>query len=205
MAAGYGFGGMFLLERRVRRPQLIGLGAMLIALFVSLRFLSLYGDPAPWPASHKPDAIFPGPWKPHSENWQTVLAFLNCQKYPASLLFLLMTLGPAVLALGLFDRLPGWLGSRLITFGRVPLLYYLLHVPLIHGIAIGLDYVRYGGSPLLDDGPWALNPRDLPSDYGLSLPYLYAIWIGVVILLYPPCAWFARVKSRSRSIILSYL
>ncbi len=134
----------------------------------------------------------------------TFLSFLNCTKYPPSLLFLLMTLGPAILALGLFDRPLGILARPLITFGRVPLFFYVLHIALIHGAAVWCDSVRFGWSPLASHGPWEVRPETLPEHYGLGLPMVYLIWIGVLVVLYPPCVWFAELKRRHPGGWLSY-
>jgi len=193
MAVGYGFGRLLLLEPRVRRKTLLGLGAALTAAFVLLRAANVYGDPHPW--SQQPDAMF------------TVFSFLNCTKYPPSLLYLLMTLGPAIFALGLFDRPLGLLeplARPIITFGRVPLFFYLLHIPLIHGAAVLCDYLRFGWSPQANGGPWDVKPDAVPSDYGISLPMVYLVWVGVLLVLYLPCRWFAEVKRRRREAWLSY-
>src|SRR5262249_51795957 len=130
MAAGYGFGSLLMLEPGRRRKWLFGLGAGLTALFVVVRGINVYGDPDPW--SVQRDGLF------------TLFSFLNCHKYPPSLCYLLMTLGPALLVLGWLDRgTPGWLRPVLV-FGRVPLFYYMLHLPLIHGTAVLFAYLRYG-------------------------------------------------------------
>jgi uncharacterized membrane protein len=189
MAAGYGFGALMLLDRTQRRRRLFLFGAVFILAFIILRATNYYGDPRPWVVQSSP--------------LLTLLSFLNCTKYPASLLFLLMTLGPAILALALFDRPLSPLARPLVIFGRVPLFYYLLHIPLIHGAAVLLDYVRFGWSPLANNGPW-FRPEDIPPNYGVSLPMVYLIWIGVVLVLYPPCRWFAGVKQRRRDAWLSY-
>jgi uncharacterized membrane protein len=191
MAAGYGFGPVLLLEPRVRRRCCYLLGAALTAAFVVLRAANVYGDPRPWTEQ----ATVTG----------TVLSFLNCTKYPASLLFLLMTLGPAIMALGLFDRRPGPLAAPLVTFGRVPLFFYVLHVPLIHGAAVLCDCLRFGWSPQASNGPWAVRPGEVPESYGVSLPVVYILWAAVVVALYPVCRWFAGVKRRHPSTWLSYL
>jgi uncharacterized membrane protein len=191
MAAGYGFGQVFLLERERRRRLLLRLGIILTLAFVALRALNSYGDPHPW--SIEKNALY------------TLLSFINCEKYPPSLLFLLMTLGPAMIALSLFERfnqsrrVPPLL-QPLIIFGRVPLFYYILHIPLIHALAIVFAMVKYGPavSELFKGG----KP---PDDYGYSLPVVYLIWIGVVLTLYPVCRWFANVKRRRRDAWLSYL
>ena len=129
--------------------------------------------------------------------------YLNCTKYPASQLYLLMTLGPALLALAVFDRPLGPLGRRVVVFGRVPFFFYLLHVPLIHGGAVLCDFARFGWSPLANNGPW-FRPDDIPSNYGVSLPTVYLVWVAVLLILYPPCRWFAGVKRRRSDWWLSY-
>jgi uncharacterized membrane protein len=204
MAAGYGLGALLLLERSERRKQLLGLGLTLIVLFIGLRWLNLYGDAA----SRDPrglGAAGPGPWSPQ-QNWLfTLFSFVNCQKYPPSLLYILMTLGPAITALAIFDREAGPLGRFFITFGRVPLFYYVLHIPLIHGLVVLNDKIRFGWSPYLHSAPWTLERQQAPETYGYGLPMVYLIWIGVVLLLYLPCRWFADVKRRHRAAWLSYL
>jgi hypothetical protein len=144
------------------------------------------------------------PWSRQPTLVFTVLSFLNCTKYPPSLLYLLMTLGPAIVLLGLFDRPLGDCAKPIITFGRVPLFFYLLHIPLIHGGVVLCDYIRFGWSPMATDGPWAVKPDQVPANYGISLPMVYLVWIGVLLILYPPCRWFAGVKRRRRDAWLSY-
>jgi uncharacterized membrane protein len=190
MAAGYGFGTLLQLNPVVRRRRVGQLGAALILAFLILRAVNVYGDPRPWGVQSSP-------------LW-TFLSFLNCTKYPPSLLFLLMTLGPALLALAFFDRPLGPLARPIVTFGRVPLFFYLLHIALIHGAAVLYDHVRFGWSPLAGAGPWEVRAEAVPESYGVSLPGVYLIWIGVVLVLYPPCRWFAEVKRRRRDGWLSY-
>jgi uncharacterized membrane protein len=207
MAAGYGFGSLFLLDRGVRRRQLLGMGLALTGLFVVLRYGNRYGDLMGGTAPGQPapaQGTVPGPWSKQGDPWFTVFSFLNCQKYPPSLLYLLMTLGPAITALGLFDREVGRLGRFFVTFGRVPLFYYLLHIPLIHGLMVAGDYLRYGWSPFATHGPWAPERATLPG-YGYGLPTVYLVWLGVVLALYPLCRWYAEVKARYRAGWLSYL
>jgi uncharacterized membrane protein len=204
MASGYGFGALFLLERSRRRKEFLKIGLLLCALFVIVRGINVYGDLTP--ANSTPvTGTSPGPWKAQDKPLFTLLSFLNCQKYPPSLVFLLMTLGPAILALAVFDREPGKVSRFFITFGLVPLFYYLLHIPLIHGLVVAADYVRYGSSPYAAEAPWTIGSRQLPPGYGYDLPIVYAVWLGVVLLLYPLCRWYAGVKQRSRSAWLSYL
>jgi uncharacterized membrane protein len=188
MAAGYVFGPVLLLEERRRRTVLVGLGIGMTLAFIALRATNLYGDPNPW--TPRPSPLF------------TVMSFVNCQKYPPSLLFLLMTLGPALLALAMFDRGVGPLGRPLVTLGRVPMFFYLLQWPVAHGLAVVVTALR--GQPvgwMFGAGPGT----PVPPDYGYSLPVVYLMWVVVLILLYPACAWFAALKRRRRDAWLSYL
>lgn len=180
MAAGYLFAPGLLSPAPERRRRLIRLGACLIAAFLLLRWSNLYGDPRPWEA--RADLVFSG------------LAFLNCEKYPPSLLYLLMTLGPAILVLGLVESPRTALDRAIITLGRVPLFFYLLHMPLIFGLACLYALARYG--------PAAANfgSGKLPEDYGFSLGGACLIWVLVLAILYPPCRWFAGIKRRHRDI-----
>jgi uncharacterized membrane protein len=199
MSAGYGFGSLFLLDRAERRRQLFGLGIALSLVFVALRYSNAYGDPSAW---RDGDA---GPWSVQGNFAFTLFSFVNCHKYPPLLLFLLMTLGPAITALALFDRDCGRVGRFFVTFGRVPLFYYLFHIPLIHGLVVGTDYLRYGWSPYLSDAPWTIDRKHVPPNYGYDLPVVYLVWLSVVLLLYPLCWWFAGVKRRRKDAWLSYL
>jgi len=192
MAAGYGFGRVVDLAPGTRQALLVRLGTALTVAFVLLRWSNLYGDPNPW--SPQPTLLL------------TVASFLNCTKYPPSLLYLLMTIGPGILLLGLIDRARLSEGNPLIVFGRVPLFYYLLHLPLIHGLAIVLFGARYGRTDFLfHNPPSLLGPTEgFPADYGYSLVGVYVVWIAVVVALYPACRWFAALKQRNRSAVLSY-
>ena len=187
MAAGYSFGPVLRLPPERRRPILIGTGLALTLAFVALRATNLYGDPRPW--------------TPQASPTLTVLSFLNCNKYPPSLLFLLMTLGPAITALGLLDRPSGRIGGPLLTIGRVPLFFYLLQWPVAHGLAVLVATLR--GQPT----GWMFRfpPFQSPPEYGAGLVEVYLIWLVVLALLYAPCRWFAEVKRRHRWWWLSYL
>jgi hypothetical protein len=131
------------------------------------------------------------------------MSFLNCTKYPPSLLFLMMTLGPALLVLAGLDmaRGVGPPGEPLRTIGRVPLFYYLLQWPLIHGLAVLVARLR--GEPI--DWLFRFPPFQSPSGYGHSLPEVYLVWAAMVAALYLPCRWYAGVKRRRRDRWLSYL
>jgi uncharacterized membrane protein len=218
MALGYSFGRVASMEAGVRRRICVGLGTAAIGLFLVLRGFNLYGDPRPW-AKPKPPVVqaeqsgsgaaqasqaAPGPAsrRPQAPAW---ISFLNTNKYPASLLFLLMTLGPMLLVfpfLGSTGRVPG----VLTTFGRVPFFYYVLHIPLIHLAAIVVSLLRSGSvSPwLFLNHPVMIPPA--PEGYVWSLSLLYLVWGIVVVMLYFPCRWFAGLKQRRKDIgFLSYL
>src|SRR5580692_7317063 len=168
------------------------LGLGLTAAFFLLRAINVYGDTVRW--STQKSAIF------------TVLSFLNTNKYPPSLLFLLMTLGPAMLFLWAVDgRTPRWLRPALV-FGKVPMFYYLLHIPLIHLLAIVVCYARYGQVHWMFESPSRDKfPVTPPPGWGFSLPTVYLIWAVVVVALYPLCRWFATLKQRRTDAWLSYL
>jgi uncharacterized membrane protein len=195
MAAGFCFGRVFQLEPAARRRIMLRLGLAMTIAFIALRALNHYGDPAPW--AHQKSALF------------TVLSFLNCSKYPGSLDFLLMTLGPALLVLAWFDRLTFKPANPLVVFGRVPMFYFILHFYLIHVLAVLAAYLRYGSSAarfVFNPLPSMGGPRELfPANFGYSLWTVYGVWLLVVVLLYPVCRWFANVKSRRRDWWLSYL
>ncbi len=193
MAAGYCLGTIFSWEAARRQKFLLWAGLGMTVAFVVLRAINRYGDPVPW--SHQPSTLY------------TALSFLNTTKYPPSLLFLLMTLGPALCVLAWFDRLRFSGSNPLIVFGRVPFLYYVVHMALAHAFAIGMNLVRYGRAPFLFLAPPSMGtPSNLfPPDYGLPLWVVYAVWIAILVLLYPLCLWFARLKQRRRDWWLSYL
>jgi uncharacterized membrane protein len=191
MAAGYAFGTVFVLDGRRRRRICLQVGSAAVVLFIVLRAVNGYGDPRHWQVA---------------QSWvQTALSFLNTSKYPASLLFLLMTLGPALLVLTWLDRADNAFVRMLQVFGRVPMFYYLLHIPLIHLLAIVVSLVRQGSvSPwLFDNHPMGNGPA--PPGYMWSLPLLYLVTAVAVALLYPACRWFGRVKRDSGSRWLSYV
>ncbi len=193
MAAGYGFGTLLLREAGERRKWLLRLGAGLTALFVLIRFSNLYGDPHPW--SPQKNAEF------------TIFSFIHCQKYPPSLCYLLMTLGPALMLLAALDRKTPRFLEPILVFGRVPLFYYLVHLPLIHGLAVVFNLLRYGRADWLygvQPGPNE-PPILVPPDRGYDLPVVYLVWISVLLVLYPACRWFSALKRRRREAWLSYL
>jgi uncharacterized membrane protein len=186
MAAGYAFGAPLLRPAEQRRRLLLRLGGGLTIGFLVLRAINLYGDPAPWGVQESAG--------------RTVLSFLNTTKYPPSLLFLLMTLGPAIAALPLLERLRGSLARAVTVYGRVPLFFYVLHLFLVHALAL-LVATLAGRDPRSFLHVWMF----LPDDWGYGLPVVYLVWAGVVLALYPACRWFAGVKARRREAWLSYL
>ena len=190
MAAGYVFGSLYEIEPAKRRSWLLRNGAALTLAFIVLRAINLYGDPDRWSVQGSPV--------------MTILSFLDTTKYPPSLLFLLMTLGPALIFLGLFDAVEQRGVARpLITFGRVPMFFYLLQWPVAHGGAVlasivaGKPYAYLIGSPLGNAPP--------PPDAGFDLATVYLFWIGGTLLLYPLCRWYARLKAERRYGWMSYL
>lgn len=179
MAAGYAFGR--LLENR-RAIAFLG-GAMVVA-FMALRSINVYGD------LHR--------WTPQQSGLYTLLSFIDCAKYPPSLDYLLMTLGPALLLLAALHRADVDDAHPVVVFGRVPMFYYLLHIPLL-SLSVGVSYyAQYGMFRIR-------GPMDIPPGYGFSLPIVYMVWIGAVAILYFPCRAWARLKRERRSWWLSYL
>jgi uncharacterized membrane protein len=196
MAAGYAFGAVLTRPADERRRVLLRLGGALTLAFVVVRAINHYGDPLPWSSQRSP--LF------------TAFSFLACTKYPPSLDYLLMTLGPAIALLGWLDgRLAGgatppW-ARPFVTFGRVPFFYYVLHVPLLHGLAVALGVALLGPGAASAIAHKLTLPDAQGARFGFSLPVVYAAWLVVVLLLYPACRWFAGVKARHRSAWLSYL
>jgi uncharacterized membrane protein len=191
-AVGFALGRIYDWDPDRRRGFLLRAGVMATAAFVALRAVNVYGDPSRW--RHQATAA------------TTVLSFLNTNKYPPSLLFLLMTLGPALLMLRAAEReSPRWLQPALVL-GKAPLFYYVLHFTLLHVLAVGVAYARYRDAHWMFESPDVANyPFTPPPGWGYPLPIVYAIWIGVVVALYPACRWFAAVKQRRRDPWLSYL
>lgn len=184
MALGYALG-FTLTDDPGNRRRLVMIGGLMLAVFVVLRSANVYGDPQPWSKS----ASFA----------LSMFSFLNCEKYPPSLLYLLMTLGPALLALAALDRAHVSARNPLLVFGRVPLFYYLVHLYLIH-VAAGLAFL-----PRLGPGAFHVDPDAPPGGFGVTLGIVYLVWAGAVLTMYPLCRWFAGLKQRRRSIWLSYL
>jgi uncharacterized membrane protein len=202
MAAGYALGA--LLEKPDRRKRIFLLGIGLTLAFFLLRFLNLYGNGDPSQSSFFPWTV--GPWKSQANPTLTVIAFFNTLKYPPSLDYLLMTLGPAFIILAGLDGLSAerGLGRILLVFGRVPLFYYVLHIFLIHTSAVLVGLLCHQPVSWLWQGEFLLSHA--PATYGHPLVFVYAIWLLMLVILYFPCQWYAAFKSRHRDwSLLSYV
>jgi uncharacterized membrane protein len=198
MAAGYAFSSFYQMDAQRRRRWLLRIGVTTTWLFIFIRALDVYGDPAHW--SKQKNVVF------------TVLSFVNTTKYPPSLQFLLMTLGPALLVLWWFDSEAGsarGLRTRfraaLVTFGRVPLFFYLLQWYTAHLIAVVIGLIARQPVAWQFQSPIDKFTSPPPTGVGFHLWVVYVCWIAGVLLLYPVCKWFAGVKARRRDWWLSYL
>ena len=193
MALGYVFGRLYDrgMEAPTRRKWLLRMGLGAIGLFLLLRGLNVYGDLTPWTVQER------GPF-------YTFLSFLNVNKYPPSLDFMLVALGPAFLFLVAIESVKNRFTEWMVVFGRVPFFYYVIHVFVIHLAAIigllltGGDWTIMIVGPEVFSGGWA--------GYGYPLYVTYLVWIGVVVLLYFPCRAYMRYKlSNKDKAWLSYL
>jgi uncharacterized membrane protein len=191
MMAGYAFGRVMERSPEQRQRFCFRLGLALVALFVVLRVADVYGDPRSWAVA--------------ATKMPAYLAFLATSKYPASLEFLSMTLGPMFIALAVAEHWRGRSAAVLTTFGRVPFFYYLLHIPLIHAAACIVSLIREGRVDPWLFGNHPMNPGPAPAGYTWSLPLLYLVFAICVCALYVPCRWYARMKQEKRSPWLSYL
>ena len=189
MMVGYAFGSLMERTPEQRRTICLRLGLAATALFVVLRALDLYGDPRRW----------------HAMKMPAVLAFLNTTKYPASLSFLLMTLGPMLIVLAFSERWKGRVTEAITTFGRVPMFYYLLHIPLIHLAACVVSLIREGHINPWLFGNHPLAPPQVPPGYTWNVGLLYLVFALCVTALYFPCRWYARLRATRKSAWLSYL
>jgi uncharacterized membrane protein len=192
VAAGYAFGAVITLEARRRDRICLAIGASAIVLFLLLRTIDVYGDPRHWHVTEP-------------TQMPTLFRFINTTKYPASLQFLLMTLGPAILLVPLAERARGKIGEIFATFGRVPMFYYLIHIPAIHLAAVIVSLVREGNvEPWLFANHPMMNPPP-PDGYMWRLSLLYAVFIVVVAVLYFPCRWYARRKATAPAPWMRYI
>jgi uncharacterized membrane protein len=193
MAAGYACGKILTSQPARRRQLCLGIGLSAVGLFFLLRGFNLYGDPRPWHAAAQ------------GRPMPALLSFLNTTKYPASLCFLLMTLGPIIALIPLLEGLRGPIARRIAIFGRVPFFFYVLHIPLVHALAIVVSKIRLGVvSPWLFTNHPMGNPEP-PQGYIWSLPLLYAIWAIAIVVLYFACRRFADLKAKRTDWWLKYL
>ncbi len=190
-AVGYGLGQIYNWDPDRRKVLLLRLGIAVTVAFFVLRGINLYGDPFRW-AAQRSAAL-------------TLVSFFNVNKYPPSLLFLLMTLGPLMLFLWAVDGGTPRFLKPVLVYGKVPMFYYLLHMLLIHLIAVAVCYARFGAVHWMFESPGIGQfPITPPPGWGFSLPWLYLIWACVVFALYPLCRWFAALKQRRSDLWLSY-
>jgi uncharacterized membrane protein len=194
MAAGYAMGA--LLERSDRRKWILGLGVALTLAFFVLRALNLYGNGEASTSFFLPSTV--GPWKVQPSLTLTIIGFFDTLKYPPSLDYLLMTLGPALIVLACLDGVAAerGLGRILLVFGRVPLFYYVLHILVIHAMAIFVGMLFHQSVSWLWHGGFFLHPP--PAGYGHGLPFVYLMWCIALLILYFPCKWYMAFKNRHR-------
>lgn len=188
MALGFGLGPVFGLAGTRRRRTLALLGLGLIGLFVALRLAHGYGDPSTWAAQATPG--------------RTLMDFLSTSKYPPSLQFVCMTIGPALLLLPLLERLKGFWVEPWRTFGAVPFFFYILHIYLVHALSTAFSLAQ--GYPVWGVADFFRDPAAFRG-FGYDLAGVYLVWIAVVAALYLPCRWFAGVKRRHPGGWMSYL
>jgi uncharacterized membrane protein len=186
MALGFVMGDIFTWEPARRRRFLLRAGIAMTALFVVLRAINFYGDPNPWAVQRSLGL--------------TLSSFGNVTKYPPSLMFLLMTLGPAFIALALAENARGALARVITVYGRVPMFYYIVHIYVIHILAYAFAVWQGADGSFL-----GLDTASFPKWYGTSLPGVYLAWAIVVLILYWPCKRFADFKARRTDWWLGYI
>ena len=191
MLVGYSFGSYFSMiqDPELRKKRLLIIGFIVVLTFVILRFINKYGDPIPW--AHQKNAIF------------TLLSFLNVTKYPCSLMYCCMTIGPAILFLALIENVQNAFTKITTVYGRVPFFYYVLHFYIIHLLLVVIFFATgYGVKDIIpQNSPFLFRPND----FGFPLWVVYLIWLSVVALLYRPCKWFSKYKQTHSQWWLSYL
>jgi hypothetical protein len=181
MALGYGFGNLFRADfppiRRRFWLLAIGIGATL--LFLLLRSFNLYGEPVHW--------------QNQDSNMFTLMSFLNTTKYPPSLQFLLMTMGPSLIVLALLEGVSQEAKNPLVVFGKVPFFFYIVHLYFIHALAmLALVYADRDWKEYILSAQGIMSGRLV--NFGFELGTVYVIWLGVIVVLYPLCRWYQQVK-----------
>jgi uncharacterized membrane protein len=188
MLLGYLLATLFYEKEAERNKKLMLFGSSTLVAFILVRLINMYGDMHAWAPSDR-GGIY------------TFLDFLNVTKYPPSLLFLMMTLGPALILLTRMDRWGQKIQSFLLTFGRVPFFYYIVHLFVGHLLGILYFGIAYGYWGIL----LFANPETWPKDYTASLLIVYAGWILMTVILYFMCRWFASVKKNNEQWWMRYL
>lgn len=187
---GYGFGMLYQQQDTVkRRKTILSIGFAVVILFIFLRSINLYGDPAHW--------------SQQKNGFYTFLSFINASKYPPSLLYLCMTLGPSIIVLSLIETAQNKFTNVLSMYGRVPFFYYILHFFLIHVICVILFFATgHTSKDIIDTNtPFLFRPQH----FGFSLSTVYGLWLLVILILYKPCKWFDDYRKNHREWWLSYL
>ena len=186
MALGYGMSPLFRKRSTDRARIFVRIGVGSLIAFVMIRYSNYYGDTDSWTSGNS--------------FADTVMNFMDVQKYPPSLLYTLITLGIGMILLWIIERVRLPLHDQVVTIGRVPFFFYILHIYLIHGasVVVGL-YQGFSLSEMTN------LFRNYPAEFGFSLIIVYLVWIAIVVVLYPACKWFAGVKERTRAWYLSYL
>ena len=186
MALGYCFGAIYKLDEAARKKLMIQIGLGAIAAFFVLRGINIYGDP--------------GPWAVQDNFMLTIISFFNTEKYPPSLLYLLMTLGPSMFILAYTEKLSGSFSKIISIYGKVPFFYYILHLIVAHVVAVVIGVSQGFDFQQMMTGWWFF-----PEGYGLSLVWVYVFTLVVVASIYPVCKWYAGLKKRSKNPLLTYL
>ena len=185
MYLGYCLGALYKPEMAPaeRKRKLIVMGTAMIVAFVLIRALNIYGDPFPW--SHQ------------NEDIQTFLSFMNVTKYPPSLLYLLSTLGPSFLFLAFTEKSSDKISNNVTALGRVPMFYYVVHLYLIHALALLAALATGFNASDMVFNTWITDSPNLRG-YGFSLTVVYLVWIAVVAIIFPLCLWYDRYKVAHR-------
>lgn len=192
MLAGYCFGKLFTSYEGIRRRKILTfLGLGMIMFFIALRAINLYGDPLSW--SVQKNLLY------------SIFSFINTQKYPPSLLYMCMTIGPAILFLVRFGNIKNKLTKIIVIYGRVPFFYYVLHFYLIHLLSTVFFLARGHTFEQGITKGFSMLPNFIISGEGYSLTVVYVMWLFIIVILYPFCNWFNEYKKNHSNWWLSYL
>jgi len=164
-----------------RRKVIAGLGLALIALFIILRFINVYGDPYPW-ATQKTGLL-------------SFFSFMKVQKYPPSLMYLCITIGPALLVLAFVEKIKNRFTNIMVTFGRTAFFYYILHLYLVHLLSAISFFIKGHTVKEAFDSVQNLPFLFVLPGEGYGLAVVYGVWAFVIIALYPLCRWYDKYKT----------